>query len=236
MQSNCAGSSIPFLMSLMCSRILHQVSSKALFSECFIWISSSDATVNTDHVLLLLSLVQREAICVFMGHRGAGPGRAGGSWIPWAVQVVLSSVQFCSVSRRENRISFHSLLQNVSFSLNVLWFPHHHIPVSLQDASWMTGIYHWQIKREKHTGIRKVIPNPLLASQAGKRGRSPCSSTAFCMAHHDLHLHSLTGPLTGIILSPPVLPCCSAPCWLYHRGRSRSVPFSVLTEVLSTLN
>lgn len=37
-------------------------------------------------------------------------------------------------------------------------------------------------------------------------------------------------------LSPPVLPCCCAPSWLYHCGSSRSVPFSVLTEVLSTLN
>lgn len=71
------------------------VSSKASLSECLIWISSTDAAINIGHVLLLLSLVQREAIHVV--GLGCWPRQSRWRWIPWAVQLfcqVCNSAQF----------------------------------------------------------------------------------------------------------------------------------------------
>lgn len=136
------------------------MSSKALLSENLIWISSTDATINTDHVLLLLSLIQREDIHVSMVALECWPRQGRWKVNSLSCAVDLSSEQFCSVSRTENIISFHSFLQHPSFSLNILWLPHHHVPVSLWDVSWGTGIYHWQMRREKCSGAEEDYSKP----------------------------------------------------------------------------
>lgn len=117
-----------------------------------------------------------------------------------------SSVQFCLDLWKESGTSFHSLLQNPSCYLNALWFTCHPIPASLQDVSSVAGIHHWQLKEEKTSGTEEAYSNPSYGFPDGKDKQLP-------LLLHSSH-HALPWsphPLTGIVLSDPVVPCCCKP-------------------------
>lgn len=163
---------------------------------------------------------------------GAGPGRAGeGEFLE-----LCSCFAKCAIllSFRERKWDFLPQSPAEPF----IFFKHFVIhPSSRTSLTPGCLLSDWdlprQIKREKHSGTEEDYSKPSSGFPGWQDRQIPLLLNCF---HHDLPLHSLTGPLTGIVLSPAVLPCCCAPCWLSHCGRSRSVPFPVLTEVLSTLN